>query len=60
HQPVIVLIGYFVVQSQLAIGLKYVAIVVVSLSIVLFCYEFLIKRFEVTSYLFGMGRGKRK
>ncbi|MEP6612940.1 MAG: acyltransferase family protein [Mucilaginibacter sp.] len=60
HQPVIVLIGYFVVQSQLAIGLKYVAIVVVSLSIVLFCYEFLIKRFEVTSYLFGMGRAKKK
>jgi len=60
HQPVIVLIGYFVVQSQFATGPKYVAIVIVSLSIVMFCYEFLIKRFEASRYLFGMGRGKKK
>lgn len=60
HQPVILLIGYFIVQTQLAIGLKYVAIVIVSLSIVMFCYQFLIRRFEVTRYLFGMGRAKKK
>ena len=60
HQPVIVLIGYFIVQSQLVTGIKYAAIVIVSLSIVMFCYEFLITRFEVTRYLFGMGRGKKK
>jgi len=60
HQPVILLIGYFVVQSQLAIGLKYVVIVILSLSIVMFCYEFLIKRFGATRYLFGMGRARKK
>ena len=60
HQPVIVLIGYFIVQSQLVTGIKYAAIVIVSLSIVMFCFEFLIKRYEVTRYLFGMGRGKKK
>jgi glucan biosynthesis protein C len=60
HQPVIVLIGYFIVQSQLSIGLKYVVIVVVSLSIVMFCYEFLIRRSEAIRYLFGIGRAKKK
>ncbi|MDB5087539.1 MAG: Peptidoglycan/LPS O-acetylase OafA/YrhL, contains acyltransferase and SGNH-hydrolase domain [Mucilaginibacter sp.] len=60
HQPVIVLIGYFIVQSQLSIGLKYVVIVVVSLSIVMFCYEFLIRRVEAIRFLFGIGRSKKK
>jgi glucan biosynthesis protein C len=60
HQPVIVFIGYFIVQSQLSIGLKYVVIAVVSLSIVMFCYEFLIRRVEVIRYLFGIGRSKKK
>lgn len=60
HQPVIVLIGYFIVQSQLSIGLKYVAIVLVSLSIVMLCYEFLIRRVEAVRYLFGIGRAGKK
>ncbi|MCR8558886.1 acyltransferase family protein [Mucilaginibacter sp. BJC16-A38] len=60
HQPVIVLIGYFIVQLQLSIGLKYVIIVVVSLSIAMFCYEFLIRRSEAIRYLFGIGRSKKK
>ena len=60
HQPVIVLIGYFIVQSQFSIGFKYVVIVVVSFGIVMLCYEFLIKRFGFTRYLFGMGRSAKK
>jgi len=59
HQPVIVLIGYFVVQTQLSIGVKYGIIVFISLSIVMFCYEFLIKRFEVLRFLFGISKSKK-
>jgi peptidoglycan/LPS O-acetylase OafA/YrhL len=60
HQPVIVLTGYFILQSQLSISLKYVAIVLVSLSIVMLCYEFLIRRVGSIRYLFGIGKAGKK
>lgn len=60
HQPVIILIGYFVVQSPLSIGIKYAVIVLVAFSIVMFCYEFLIRRLPMFRFLFGMGAKFRK
>ncbi|MDN5285317.1 MAG: Peptidoglycan/LPS O-acetylase OafA/YrhL, contains acyltransferase and SGNH-hydrolase domain [Mucilaginibacter sp.] len=60
HQPVIVLIGYFIVQSQFSIGVKYLIIVLVAFSIVMLSYEFLIRRFSVLRYLFGISRSAKR
>ncbi len=56
HQPVIVVIGYFVIQLQLPIGIKYLVIVLVSFVVVMTLYIFLIKKSPILRYLFGMGK----
>jgi len=56
HQPVIILFGYFIVQTQLSIGLKYFIIAGVSFVIVICLYQFLVQRSNVLRFLFGMGK----
>ncbi len=60
HQPVIILIGYFIVQWHLPIILKYALIATISLCIVMICYQFLIKKYRILRYLFGMGITSKK
>jgi glucan biosynthesis protein C len=59
HQPVIILIGYFVVQLPLAIGIKYAVIVLMAFSMVMLCYDLLVRRFQALRFLFGMGLFKK-
>jgi glucan biosynthesis protein C len=54
HQTVIVAIAYFVVQTGLAIPLKYGITVLVSLGTILVLYELLVSRIGVLRFLFGM------
>jgi len=56
HQPVLVCIGFFVVQWQIPDPLKYLVIAVPSLMLTLGIYEFLVRRFEPLRFLFGMKR----
>jgi peptidoglycan/LPS O-acetylase OafA/YrhL len=60
HQPVIIVIAYFVVQWDVGITLKLLAILVGSLLVTLGSIELLIRPFKVTRMLFGMKprRGK--
>ncbi len=53
HQTVILLIGFFVVQWPIGIPLKYLIISTSSFTITITFYE-LVKRFNVTRFLFGM------
>jgi glucan biosynthesis protein C len=54
HQTVLLSVGYFVVQSALPDLLKWLVIAVISFSIILGLYEFLIRRINVLRFLFGM------
>ena len=58
HQTVIIIIGYFVIQWQMNVYLKYLVVVVASFSGIMLLYE-LIKRTVVTRFIFGM-RLKKK
>ena len=54
HQVVLLLIGYWVVQWQVNALVKFIAIASLSLITIMGLYDIIIKRFQVTRFLFGM------
>jgi glucan biosynthesis protein C len=58
HQTVIVVVAYFIVQTGLAIPLKYGITVVISLGVIVALYELLVRRIGVLRFLFGMRKKK--
>ncbi len=54
HQTVLLAVGYFVVRWQIPDVLKFVIIAAGSFAIILALYEFLIRRFNLLRFLFGM------
>lgn len=59
HQTVIISIGFYVVQWNTGIGLKYLVISTTSFAAIMLIYELLVRRINVLRFLFGM-RLKRK
>ncbi len=59
HQPIILIIGYFVVQWSVGIAVKYLFIVVAAFLAIMVIYELLIRRINVLRFLFGMKLKKR-
>ena len=56
HQPVILVIGYYVLQWNAPILLKYLAISTSAFVLVMLLYELLIRRIPPVRYVFGVGR----
>ena len=54
HQTVIMGVGYFVVQWAIPDLLKWLIVLPVSFAIIMVVYEFLVRRFNVMRFLFGM------
>ena len=54
HQTVIVTVGYFIRDWQLAVFPKYLFLAAVSFVIIMVLYEFVVKRIGVLRFLFGM------
>jgi peptidoglycan/LPS O-acetylase OafA/YrhL len=54
HQFVLLLIGYWVVQWQINALVKYIVIASLSFIAIMGLYDIIIKRFQVTRFLFGM------
>jgi len=54
HQTVLLCVGYFVVQWAIPDLLKWVIILLASFAIIVAFYEFLVRRFNVMRFLFGM------
>jgi len=54
HQTVLLTVGYFVVQWAIPDLLKWAIILSASLTIIMGIYEFLIRRFNVMRFLFGL------
>jgi glucans biosynthesis protein C len=59
HQPVILSIGFFVVQWSLPIAAKYFIIAVSSFAAIMLLYELVVRRINVLRFLFGMKKQKR-
>jgi glucan biosynthesis protein C len=54
HQTVIVIIGFYVVQADVAVPVKYIVIVACSFCGSLLVYDALVRRSNVIRFLFGM------
>jgi peptidoglycan/LPS O-acetylase OafA/YrhL len=54
HQPIVVVVAYFVVRWQLPMPLKYLVIVAISFAVMLAVYDLGVRRTRVTRFLFGM------
>lgn len=54
HQPIILIIGFFVVQWSMGIPLKYLIISTSSFAAIVAIYELLVRRINVLRFLFGM------
>jgi glucan biosynthesis protein C len=54
HHPVLLSIGFLVVQSAVPAGVKFVVIDVTSFAIIMVLYEFVVRRIKVIRILFGM------
>jgi hypothetical protein len=54
HQTVLMIVGYFVVQWNIPALAKWAIIVLVSFPVIMLLYEFLVRRFNLMRFLFGM------
>lgn len=54
HQPMLLCVGYFVVQWAIPGLLKWIIIALVSFAVIAALYELLVRRFNVLRVLFGM------
>jgi hypothetical protein len=54
HQTVLLAVGFFVVQWALPAPLKWLIIASVSFAAILALYEFLVRRWNILRFLFGM------
>jgi peptidoglycan/LPS O-acetylase OafA/YrhL len=54
HQPALLVIGYFVVQSAIPDFAKWIVIFVSSFIVIMALYEFLVRRVNILRFLFGM------
>jgi len=54
HQPVLVGVGFFIVKWQIPDMLKYIVIVIPSFMLIIGLYEFLVRRFNLMRFLFGI------
>jgi glucan biosynthesis protein C len=59
HQTIIIVIGFYVVQWNTNIGVKFLTIMTTSFIAIMLIYEFLVKRFNILRFLLGM-RPKRR
>ena len=60
HQTIIMIIGFYVIQSDMSIAAKYWIITSVSFVAIMSIYELLIRRSNVVRFLFGMRMVKHK
>jgi glucan biosynthesis protein C len=54
HQTVLLCVGYYVLQSPISYPINWLIIAAISFAIIMGLYEFLIRRFNILRFLFGM------
>jgi len=59
HQSVLICVGYYIVQWPIPDLLKWLLILVISFAVIMGLYEYLVRRFNILRFLFGMKRVPR-
>jgi glucan biosynthesis protein C len=59
HQTVIIVIGFYVVQWNTGVGLKYLVISTTSFAGIMLIYELLVRRINILRFVFGMRQRRR-
>jgi len=54
HNTIIIIIAFFVVQWGTSVGVKYTVIIIPSFFVTVLIYDLLVKRTNITRFLFGM------
>lgn len=54
HQTVIIILAYYLVSLNLNVGIIFFVLVVLSFSVTVVIYHFLIRKYKITRFLFGM------
>jgi glucans biosynthesis protein C len=54
HQTIMVALGYYIVQWPLPLGIKCLALILLSVALILSVYHFIIRKTRLTRFLFGM------
>jgi glucan biosynthesis protein C len=54
HHPVLLSVGYFVVQWTIPAAVKFALIDAISFAVIMVLYEFVVRRFNIMRVLFGM------
>ena len=60
HQTVIISIGFYIVQWDTRVGLKYLVISVTSFIAIMLIYELIVRRINPLRFLFGMRANKKQ
>ncbi len=60
HQTMIIMVGFYVVQSNEDILLKYIATAVFAFVLTVAIYEFVVRPYPVMRFLFGMKSAPKK
>ncbi|PUZ27664.1 Peptidoglycan/LPS O-acetylase OafA/YrhL, contains acyltransferase and SGNH-hydrolase domains [Chitinophaga costaii] len=59
HQPIMLLTGYFIINTAMSLSFKYLLIAIISFALVMICYQFIIRKNNWLRYLFGMPKAKQ-
>lgn len=59
HQTIIVIIGFYIVQWDIAVAAKYAVIVTLSIASTIIAYDLVVRRTAITRFLFGMKSRKK-
>jgi len=54
HQTVVIVLGYYIIQTEFHLLAKYALINILSLLLIVAIYDLTVKRFAVLRFLFGM------
>ena len=60
QQPIIVIVGYFIIQWNLPVASKILLLLVLSFSLIIIIYWFIIRPFSILRVIFGLKPYKRK
>jgi glucan biosynthesis protein C len=54
HQTIIIAVGYYIIQTEMPVGLKFISILLSSIVLTILTYDLIIRRSNTLRFLFGM------
>ena len=54
HQTLIVITAYFLISLNMPVFIKYLVLALLSFTVIMLIYEFIVRRYRILRFLFGM------